>query len=333
MTPRALAKAVDIALESTVVLSFTRVGPAVRRRVDHWRDLDSINARGRRVLVTGVTSGLGSAAAHQLAEQGAEVILLGRDEQRTVAERDRIAAQTGNDTLTTAIADLADPDQVAAAAAGIAADDRPLHALVHNAGALTADHRLAPDGTELTVAVSVVGPLALTAALMPALTRARPGRVVWVSSGGMYTQRLDVDRLEMAADGYDGTVAYARAKRAQVVLSAELARRADPSRLVSHAMHPGWADTPGVEGALPGFRKVVGPLLRTPEEGADTMAWLATGDEPAMTTGGFWLDRRPRWTHRVPATRSDQDEAERLWAWACDRAGVDEGFPAQHGSG
>jgi dehydrogenase/reductase SDR family protein 12 len=136
----------------------------------------------------------------------------------------------------------------------------------------------------------------------------------------------------MTADDYDGTTAYARAKRAQVVLSAELARRTDPARLVSHAMHPGWADTPGVDDALPGFSRVMGPLLRTPAQGADTMVWLATGDRPTMSSGRFWHDRRPRWTHRVPSTRSDAAEADKLWTWACTRAGVPVDFPAQIGS-
>ncbi|MEL7206952.1 MAG: SDR family NAD(P)-dependent oxidoreductase, partial [Actinomycetota bacterium] len=183
-----LRKVVDAALESTVVLSFTRVGPAVRRRVDRWQDLDQIDARGRRVLVTGVTSGLGRSAAQTLAAQGAEVILLGRDEERTEGARRQIEAATGNGDLHVSIADLADLAQVRSAGEAIAADGRPLHALVHNAGALSHERHLTADGIERTVAVAVVAPMALTAALQPALTAARPGRVIWMSSGGMYTE-------------------------------------------------------------------------------------------------------------------------------------------------
>ena len=80
------------------------------------------------------------------------------------------------------------------------------------------------------------------------------------------------------------------------------AGRVPDRAVVFHAMHPGWADTPGVEASLPTFRRVVGPLLRTPAEGADTMVWLAADDgEPLATSGRFWLDRRVRSIHRLPA--------------------------------
>jgi hypothetical protein len=90
-------------------------------------------------------------------------------------------------------------------------------------------------------------------------------------------------------------------------------------------MHPGWADTPGVERSLPTFRRLTGPLLRTPEEGADTLAWLAADDgEPLRTRGLFWLDRRPRALHRLPRTRRSDTpaERERLWRWVVDKSGL-----------
>jgi dehydrogenase/reductase SDR family protein 12 len=90
-------------------------------------------------------------------------------------------------------------------------------------------------------------------------------------------------------------------------------------------MHPGWADTPGVEESLPVFRKVMGPLLRTAEQGADTLVWLAADDEPLQTNGRFWLDRRIRSTHRLPTTRSSDTAARRqqLWDWVATTCGLD----------
>ena len=98
---------------------------------------------------------------------------------------------------------------------------------------------------------------------------------------------------------------------------------------VFHAMHPGWVDTPGLETALPTFRKVVGPLLRTPAQGADTLVWLAADDgEPLRSSGRFWLDRRPRPVHRLARTRraDTPDERQRLWDWCVDRSGVEPTF-------
>ena len=103
----------------------------------------------------------------------------------------------------------------------------------------------------------------------------------------------------MDADDYSGTTAYARAKRAQVVLAEEWGKRLRDDRIAVHAMHPGWADTPGLETGLPGFRTVLGPILRSPEEGADTIVWLAAAEEPGRVTGKFWLDRAPRSTTKL----------------------------------
>ena len=100
----------------------------------------------------------------------------------------------------------------------------------------------------------MVAPFLLTTLLMPALLDAAPSRVITVSSGGMYTERLDLATLQLPASRYRGVTAYARAKRAQVALSREWARRLAGTGVAFHAMHPGWVDTPGVAAALPGFR-------------------------------------------------------------------------------
>ena len=120
----------------------------------------------------------------------------------------------------------------------------------------------------------------------------------------------------------------ALAKRAQVTLNEMWAQRVDRGDVVFQSMHPGWADTPGVEESLPTFRKVVGPLLRDPAGGADTMVWLAADDgEPLATTGGFWLDRRVRPIHRLRSTRHSDTPLRRqeLWDWVSERSGCSPG--------
>ncbi len=190
--------------------------------------------------------------------------------------------------------------------------------LVHNAGALTDQRKLAPDGIELTVASQVVGPFLLTGLLLDRLVESAPARVITVSSGGMYTESLSVSGLQMNEQEYNGSKQYAKAKRAQVTLNELWAQRFPNRSVVFQAMHPGWANTPGVEASLPTFRRIVGPFLRSPQQGADTTVWLAADDgEPVATSGGFWLDRRVRPIHRLRRTaRSDTPtRRERLWNW------------------
>jgi dehydrogenase/reductase SDR family member 12 len=161
--------------------------------------------------------------------------------------------------------------------------------------------------------------------LLNSLRAASHARILWVSSGGMYSEPLSVDALEMPADSYNGVTAYARSKRAQVTLCEMMAARLAADGIVVHAMHPGWADTPGVARSLPTFRRIVGPLLRTPAEGADTLVWLATDKgEPLKQNGQFWLDRRPRPIHRMPGTRRSDtaEERERLWRWVSEKSGT-----------
>jgi NAD(P)-dependent dehydrogenase (short-subunit alcohol dehydrogenase family) len=223
------------------------------------------------------------------------------------------------------VADVADLDAVRAAARTLAQRHPAIHALVHNAGALDAEFARSPQSIEHTVASQVVGPFLLTELLLPQLRAAQRSRVVWVASGGLYSQPLAVDTLESGPDDYDGTKAYARAKRAQVTLAGIGAERWGDAGVVVQAMHPGWADTPGVRKSLPTFRRILRPLLRAPDEGADTIVWLVVDDTaPLAEPGRFWLDRRPRPIHRLRSTRRSDTSAERrrLWDWCVQRSGA-----------
>lgn len=317
---------IDAALEGLIVPSFTRIGLGARRRLFGWRSLDSYDLSGRVVAVTGATSGLGRAAAVQLARDGATVLVLGRNPDKTERVAAEIRTATSNPCVSAIIAEMGDLDSVRRAAEEILAAHDRLDVLIHNAGALTQRRVDAPDGTEATIASQVVGPFLLTGLLLDRLQESAPARVITMSSGGMYSAGLTVDHLQISAGEYNGSKQYALAKRAQVTLNEMWAGRVDPSKIVFHAMHPGWADTPGVEESLPTFRKIVGPLLRDAAGGADTMVWLAADDgEPLASSGGFWLDRRVRSIHRLPTTRRSDTAARRneLWEWVSGRAGRD----------
>jgi dehydrogenase/reductase SDR family protein 12 len=313
-----LRRAIDAVLETSVVGSFTKVGYEARRRLYDWQDLGSLDITGKTVVITGGNSGLGLVTANALVRIGASVRIVARDAARGAAAVEELDA-LGRAPAGLDVADLSSLDDVRRLAAELRERETRLDVLVHNAGALLAERTESADGHEMTFATMVLGPFLLTSELLP-LLRATPGgaRVLWIASGGMYTQSLDVDALEMGDDDYSGTTAYARAKRAQVVLAEGWGKRLRADRIAVHAMHPGWADTPGLETGLPGFRTLLGPILRSPEEGADTIVWLAAAEEPGRLTGKFWLDRAPRSTTKLVPSGATAEEREKLWE-LCER--------------
>lgn len=311
--------AVDTLLEVTVVPSFSRIGPLVRSRLQDW-DEPTADLSGRVAVVTGSSGGIGRAVATRLARLGATVWITSRssdtaaDVARTVADDPEVVA-AGGATVGHGI-DVGELDQVRDLADRLHAEADGVDLLVHNAGALTEDRHETSAGIEATLAAHLVGPYLLTRLLEDHL---RPGaRVLFMSSGGMYTQPLVVSRLEMDAEEYSGTTAYARAKRGQVVLAGLLADEWGDDPVV-HAMHPGWAATDGVSAGLPVFDRVMGPILRTAEQASDTMVWLATADEPATTSGDFWHDRRRRRTSYLPRTATTGRQRVKLVPWLDQR--------------
>lgn len=307
-------QAVDAALEACVVPGFSRIGLAVRSRLLPEFTADEPPAiDGKAVIITGATSGIGYAAAVALARRGAAVHFLARDRGRAERARRGIAAESGSTRISYGLADMEDLDAVRDFARQFNGSHDRLDVLIHNAGAIHPDFRADAAGTELTALGQVIAPFLLTRLLMPALLAAAPSRVITVSSGGMYTQRLDPAALQMPRSRYRGATAYAKAKRAQVALSREWARRMAGTGVAFHAMHPGWVNTPGVAAALPGFHRATRPILLTPEQGADTIVWLAAVPPERLGSGRFWHDRRPRPEYPLPWTRGHDPAARELW--------------------
>ena len=306
----------DRVMDAAVLPGYTNVGYRVRRRA--WDRGECRSMDGRTVLVTGATSGLGLATATGVARLGARALLLARDAERGEHARAEVVEHTGNDDVEVVRCDLSDLGDVRRLAARVLEDEPHLDVLVNNAGVLPAERRTTGDGLELTFATNVAAPFLLTKLLLPLLEASAPARVVNVTSGGMYTQRLHADDLQMEHGAFSGSTAYARSKRAEVILTELWAQRLAGTGVVVHAMHPGWADTPGVRTSLPAFYRLMRPLLRSAEEGADTIVWLASAEEPARSTGVLWHDRRPRPLHRVPWTRESDAERRALWD-ACER--------------
>jgi dehydrogenase/reductase SDR family protein 12 len=305
----------DEALDWTVLPGYSKVGYALRERLVPRGPLE---LAGRSAIVTGATSGIGEAACIALARGGATVHLVVRDLKRGEAARERVAAASGSDSLRLHRCDLSNLASVRAFAAAFNGTEDGLDILVNNAGVLPPERTHTDEGFELTFATNVLGPFLLTALLVPSLARSASARVINVSSGGMYTAKLDLDDLQLERHEYSGNRFYAHTKRAEVVLGDEWALRLAPQGIHVYSMHPGWVATPGVAASLPGFNKVMGPLLRDPAAGADTIVWLAGSPAAGAETGGFWHDRRRRPEHRLPSTREEDGDAARLFA-ECER--------------
>lgn len=315
-----LPRLVDAGLEASVVGSFSRFGPAVRRRLEGWDE--PAPALGATVVVTGATSGLGLAAATALVACGVRVCLVGRDQAKLERVEEELG-RTGSGSASLERADLLDLSASARLADRVALRYGRIDALVHVAGALFPTLGRSAEGIEATVTLNLLSPYVITERLLAKLERSAPTKVITMTSGGLYTQRLDLDRLAPKEDeAYSGPATYARTKRAQLVLTHEWQRRYGRRGVSFHCVHPGWAATPGLAAGLPRFASSMRPLLRSPKEGSDTLVWLCTGPPGRAPGGHLWLDRRPRGEYRLPWTWVPTDrrasEGAELWEW-CQR--------------
>jgi NAD(P)-dependent dehydrogenase (short-subunit alcohol dehydrogenase family) len=307
----------DRALDLTVLPGYSRAGYALRGL---GREPIPRSLEDRVVLVTGASSGVGEAVCEGFLAAGARVHMLVRDRDRGATAAKRIEARVpcSAASLELELCDLSDLSSIRDFAESFQARVRELDVLVNNAGVLTPEREYTRDGVELTFATNVLGPFLLTSLLLPTLLAAAPARVITVSSGGMYTARLDAPDVQLERHPFDGPRFYAHAKRAQVVLNSLWAKQLPAERVAFHAMHPGWVDTPGLRSSLPHFHRLMRPLLRDARQGGDTVVWLGTSPELDPATGGFWHDRASRPEHRLRTTRETAADRERLWR-ECER--------------
>lgn len=282
----------DAALDRSVVLGYSKIGSGLRRL---WWPADPApsSMAGKRVVVTGATSGLGEAMATSFAELGATVHLLGRNPDKVKRAAGVIRGAVPGSVVIDEVCDVGDLDAVRAWTDDLSERVDALHGLVHNAGAMPKRRGETPQGHELQLACHVLGPQVMTERLLPLLRNAGGASVVFVSSGGMYSAPLSTGDMESTRGEYDGVRVYAKTKRMQVVLADAWARRLATSDVRVESMHPGWARTPGVSEALPTFQKLTGPILRDAADGGDTAVWLVA-TRPSSQSPHFWHDRAQR---------------------------------------
>jgi dehydrogenase/reductase SDR family member 12 len=312
------ARSVDTFLDRSIALGYGKVGLRIRERLAEW-PADPPRMDGKVALVTGAASGLGLATAVGYARLGASVRAHARSADRADEAVAEILRQSPGSDVRPVDCDISSLAAIRAFVGDfVAAEDR-LDVLVNNAGVMPPERTRSADGAELMFATHVLATWALIDGFAPLLRTSAPARVINVSSGGMYSQSIPAGDLQSERASYNPNTLYARTKREQVVITEQWAERLDGTGVVVHAMHPGWVDTKGIQDALPGFLKLVRPIIRTPEEGADTIVWLGASPEPLASTGGFWSDRRLRPTHyRLGAGEDSAAARAEVWA-ACER--------------
>ncbi len=304
---------IDSLLDRSIALGYGRTGLWIRRRLPTW-PADPQPMPGKVVLVTGAASGLGLAACQGFARLGARVLAVARSDERAAQAVAKIRQAVPDARAEPLACDVSDLRALRAFAARLDDSEPKLDVLVNNAGVMPPERRRSPDGHELTFATHVLAPFALIAWTRPLLERSAPAVVINVSSGGMYSRSIPCDDLESERVEYSPTRMYATTKREEVVISEGWAQRLHGRRVFVHSMHPGWADTAGVRDALPVFRALTRAIIRTPEQGAETIVWLGDAGARLGSSGQFWHDRRPRPTrYRLGAAEEPGACRERLW--------------------
>uniref|UniRef100_A0A8C5EBE6 Dehydrogenase/reductase (SDR family) member 12 n=1 Tax=Gouania willdenowi TaxID=441366 RepID=A0A8C5EBE6_GOUWI len=269
-------------------------------------DLDVI-LTGRSFMITGANSGIGKAVAQEIANRGGTVHLVCRNEGRAHAAKEEIVDRSKNQNVHVHIVDMSSARQVWEFALSFT-QNNDLNVLINNAGCMVNQRELTEEGLEKNFATNTLGEKKRILLLIPLIFYYR----ITVSSGGMLTQKLNVDDLQFEKGTFDGTMAYAQNKRQQVILTERWASHHKEIHFSS--MHPGWADTPAVQSSMPSFHAKMQTRLRTEAMGADTVVWLAVSAAAAKQPSGlFFQDRKAVATHLPLAlSRSTPQEDDKL---------------------
>ncbi|MBC8159786.1 MAG: SDR family oxidoreductase [Roseiflexaceae bacterium] len=269
--------------------------------------------RDKRVLITGATNGIGRAAATGLAALGASLCIVGRDATKT----EQVAAQLRTQHTTDVevlLADLSSQAAVHQLADQVLERYERLDVLVNNAGGFFETRRTTVDGFEYTFALNHLGYVTLTARLLDLLRASTPARIINVSSEAQATGRIQFDDLQFSRR-YSGFAAYSQSKLANVMFTYALARRLVGSGVTVNALHPGVVRSGfGSESRNPLFRLAFQAIKQfgiSPEQGADTVIYLASNPDIATASGQYFVRRTPK---RSSALSYDQAAQERLWA-------------------
>src|SRR5271165_3143446 len=268
--------------------------------------------KGKTVVATGATSGIGEAAVLALAGMGARIVFVARDEGRANSTMRKLQAKAPGLEHRVHLADLSSMAETRRVGAAIAASEPRVDVLVNNAGAMFGERRVTAEGLELTFALNHMAYFVLTEALRERLVASAPARIVSTSSLAHQGASLDFSDLQCAR-GFNGWKAYGRSKLANILFARELARRLAGTGVTANCLHPGVVATRFGDSAS-GLTGMLMPLARrffiAPENGADTIVYLASSPEVANVTGQYFVKRKAA---EPSAAARDDAAAKRLW--------------------
>ncbi len=276
--------------------------------------MESVNGGmdGKVVLITGGTSGIGKAAATALAGMGANVVITGRNEERGKQALQEIRQESGNDGVELILADLAVQDEVRRLSEEFRKRHDRLDVLVNNAGLVLSQRTETTDGIETQLAINHLAPFLLTNLLLDLLKESAPSRVVTVSSDGHRWGKIDLDDLQ-SRKRYRGMQVYGTTKLANIMFTYELAERLEGTGVTANCMHPGGVNTNfgnNQGGPMSLLFRLFKPFMRTPEQGADTLIYLASSPEVEGMTGKYLVERQVK-----AASDAAYDETTRKKLW------------------
>ncbi len=270
-----------------------------------------LTMQGKTCLITGGSGGIGKATALALANQGAEVIIVNRDPRRGEAALRELRQRSGNPNIHLHLADLSSQSEIRRLAAEILAQYPRLHVLVNLAGSMFKKRMHTADGLEMNLALNYLSGFLLTNLLLDRLVASAPARVVNVTSIAHWWGKINFNDLENLRC-YNVFGAYGNAKLAIILFTRELARRLDGSGVIANCVHPGIVSTGIVEHLVPGslVHRIADFLLLTPQEGADTVVFLASSPEANTYNGQYFFRKK---TAMCSKASRDLLAASHLW--------------------
>ncbi len=263
-------------------------------------------------IVTGANSGIGKAVTNALAEAGATIAMICRDQEKGALALQEIQDKTKNTNLELFLADLSSQKEIRSLAQKLKERYPNIDILINNAGAINPHRVLTVDGIENTFAVNHLAYFLLTHLLLDRLKASRSPRVINVASEAQRTGKFFFDDLGLERNYTPGR-AYSQSKLANVVFTYELARKLADTNIVVNAVHPGLVRT-NFGADLSGFFgfiiRVLTPFMRSPEKGAETVVWLATASEEERVTGKYFSDKKPIQSSKISY---NMNIARQLW--------------------